>query len=102
MVAKKLKAAERIKRRYLLIEASKDTAKDALLQGLGTLGWARAAPLFLESNKSIVLAVNRAELHNVRAALELSGESIRVPRVSGTLKGLGVVGNNKYRELRRL
>lgn len=89
----KLKPSLRKKRRYLLLEAkSKEEIEKAILDYVGILGWAKAAPVFVKSsgeNKNFILAVDRKELVNVRAAFELSEKSIKVLRVSGTLKGLG-------------
>jgi hypothetical protein len=88
MSGKKINPAMRIKRRYLLIDSSEENVKDALLKGIGAIGWAKAAPIFLKEKNKLVLAVNRKELQNVRASLELSEKDIRVIKVSGTLKGL--------------
>ena len=38
--------------------------------------------------KNIILAINRKEIDNVRAAFEICTENIKVLKVSGTLKGL--------------
>lgn len=86
----KLKPSARIKRRYLLIEAkSKEDISKAILDYIGILGWARASPVFVNnSDKRIILAIERKEINNVRAAFELFPEKIKVLRVSGTLKGL--------------
>ena len=85
----KLKPSARIKRRYLLIEAkSKDEIEKTILDYIGILGWADAAPQFVESEKNFILAIERKSLTNVRASFELSLAKIKVLRVSGTLKGL--------------
>ena len=86
----KLKASDRIKARYLLLEAeSKDEVERAILDYIGILGWARAAPFFVKNDeKQIILSVDRREVDNIRAAFELFPEKIKVLRVSGTLKGL--------------
>lgn len=90
----KLNPSQRADRRYLLISAeSKEKIEKTILDYVGVLGWAKADPFFVENNgKDIVLAVNRKELNNIRAAFEISSENIKVIRVSGTIKGLG---NNK-------
>ena len=87
----KLRASARIKRRYLVIEApSRESVEKAILDYIGTLGWAKASPFFVKGeNGRFVLAVERAELDKVRASFELSPEKIKVLRVSGTIKGLG-------------
>ena len=85
----KMKPSEKLNRRYLWIEASsKDEVEKAILDYIGILGWARAAPFFVKSEKEIILAVNREELNNVRAAFGAASGKIRVLKVSGTLKGL--------------
>ena len=79
-----------IKRRYLLIESkNKEEVEKAILDYIGILGYARAAPFFVSGGKKIILAVSRESLNDVRAAFELCKENIKVVRVSGTLKGLG-------------
>ncbi len=87
---KKQKSSARIKRRYLLIDAeSKDQVEKAILEYIGILGWAKASPVFVNSKgEDIILSINREEITNVRGALSLSKDNIRVKRVSGTLKGL--------------
>ena len=86
----KLKPSARPDRRYLLIEAkSKEEVEKAILDYIGVLGWAKAAPVFVDVGKEMILCVNRKEVDNVRAALELCEGNIKVKRVSGTLKGLG-------------
>ncbi|MBI2629725.1 hypothetical protein HYW76_01360 [Candidatus Pacearchaeota archaeon] len=82
---KNLKPTMRDNRRYLLVEKGKSRKEieEAILEYIGILGWARAAPVFVKEN---IIAVNREELDKVRASFELAG--IRVMRVSGTLKGL--------------
>ena len=86
----KAKSSARIKTRYLLIESeSKKDVEKAILDYIGILGWAKATPVFLNTTTSkLILSINRKELVNVRAALELSEAKIKVLRVSGTLKGL--------------
>ena len=62
----------------------------ALLDYLGILGWAKAAPFFVQyAGKEIILAVDRKTVDDVKAALVLAPVSIKVLKVSGTLKGLG-------------
>ncbi|MBI5804314.1 hypothetical protein HY450_03655 [Candidatus Pacearchaeota archaeon] len=86
----KTKPSARIKRRYLLIEAeNRKQVEDVILDYIGILGWAKAAPMFVKTNsKKIVLAIERKSLTDVRASFELSNKKIKVLRVSGTLKGL--------------
>jgi RNase P/RNase MRP subunit POP5 len=77
------KPTERIKRRYLLFQGSREKAEKALLEYLGLLGWAKASPVFAKEN---IISVERAWDTHARAALALA--SIKVIRVSGTLVGL--------------
>jgi RNase P/RNase MRP subunit POP5 len=76
----------RLKRRYLLVRGEKNEIEKALIDYLGILGWARAAPLFSNHSGGLVVVVNREELINVRAAFALS--NVSVVKVSGTLKGI--------------
>ncbi len=86
----KLNPSAQIKRRYLLIKASsKEDVSKAILDYIGILGWARASPLFVKnSSNEIILAIDKKEINNIRAALEIFPGKIRVVSVSGTLKGL--------------
>lgn len=83
---RKLNPSARLKKRYLLIDSEKARVERAILDYIGILGWAKASPVFV-SGKKTILAIDRKEILNVRAALEAAG--LRVLRVSGTLKGLG-------------
>jgi RNase P/RNase MRP subunit POP5 len=95
----KIRASEKIKRRYLMIEAgSRKEIENAILDYIGILGWARASPVFVDIKASdkntkneggrIVLSVDREEVENVRAAFEAAKVKIKILRVSGTIKGL--------------
>lgn len=86
----KIKPSAKIHRRYLSLEAkSKKQIEDTILDYIGILGWAKAAPKFVKStSKNYVLAIERNEITNVRAAFEASDKNIKVLKVSGTLKGL--------------
>lgn len=88
----KVKASEKIKKRYLLIDGRKEEVERAILDYIGILGWARAGVVWVDVRGSDkrVLSVERGEVMNVRAAFEASGAKIKVIRVSGTLKGLGI------------
>ena len=86
-----VKPSQRIKRRYLLVEGSKENIEKAILNYLGALGWAKASPIFVKSEpgkNKITLAVSRGEVDNIKAAFEASNLGIRVVGISGTLKGL--------------
>jgi RNase P/RNase MRP subunit POP5 len=87
----KSKPSQRIKKRYLLIEGKKDDVERAILDYLGILGYAKASPLFVPfkgDTSKLILAVDRSEINNIRAAFELV-KSIKVLRVSGTITRLG-------------
>ena len=87
----KQRPSARLNRRYLLVRGTRKAIEDAILEFIGILGWAKAAPFVKEaSSGKFIVAVNREEIVNVRAALALSKDKIDVLRVSGTLKGLGV------------
>lgn len=85
----KVRAAERADRRYMLIlGAGEEEIKKIILDYVGILGWAKAAPEFLKSEKGIIIAVKRQELANIRAAFEICPLKLKIVKVSGTLKGL--------------
>jgi len=72
-----------------LINGKKEEVEKAILDYIGILGWAKAAPRFLKTNgKKIILAINRSEINNIRGAFALCADKTEVLRVSGTLKGL--------------
>ena len=96
---KALKPSHREHKRYLLIsgtEASPKVIEEAILNFVGILGYAKAAPSFIKpSGKNVgkfkgklVLAINRKELDNVKASLVFSGKQIVIERVSGVIGGL--------------
>ncbi len=85
----KIKASERIKNRYLLLQAThKEEIEKVILDYTGILGWARANPTIINFKGKLVLSVNRKELDNVKAAFEVYNKKIRILKISGTLKGL--------------
>ncbi len=85
----KLKPTMRANRRYLLIHGTKIDVESTILEYIGVLGWAKAAPVFVSSSEGkTILAVNREAVTDVRAALTLAPGKLDVLRVSGTLKGL--------------
>ena len=87
MVEKKLKSTLKENKRYLLLEtnASRNEIEQAILEYLGSLGYANAGISFINDK---ILAVNREKVDNVRAALCTYKKLIRVITVSGTLKSL--------------
>jgi RNase P/RNase MRP subunit POP5 len=80
---KKLKPSMRENKRYLLVDVDKEKAEKAILDFLGTLGYAKAGVMFMNNN---LVVVNRKELDKIRAAFSLA--DIKVRKVSGTIKGL--------------
>lgn len=85
----KLKPSAKLKRRYLLVSGDKKNIEKAILDYLGILGWANAAPYFVrQKNSNWIIAVNRQELDKVKAAFAVSADKLEVLRVSGTLHGL--------------
>lgn len=88
----KLKPSAKARKIYLLIEGgSRVEVEKAILDYLGALGWAKASPIFVEGGKMegrIVLAVERDELDNVRAAFGASKLGIKILKSSGTIKSL--------------
>ena len=78
-----MKPSMRENKRYLLTDAGKEKAEKAIIDFLGTLGYAKAGVMFANNN---VVAVNRKELDKVRAAFSLA--DIKVRKVSGTMKKL--------------
>ena|SRR3989344_2719113 len=86
----KLKPSSLASKRYLLIKGSRRSIENAILEFIGVLGWAEASPVFVkEIADETVLAVNREALIKVKAALAVAKDSLKILRVSGTLKGLG-------------
>ena len=83
-----LKASARANRRYLLVRGKRSAIEHAILEYIGVLGWATAAPVFVHEQDTVTVAVNREALTHVRAALALAKDELTVLRVSGTLKGL--------------
>lgn len=84
-----LKSTLRSNRRYLRIRGKRSSVEKAILEFIGVLGWADAAPVFVsEVSDESILAVNREALTKVKAALALAKDELDVLRVSGTIKGL--------------
>lgn len=88
----KVKPSSRIKRRYMLIEGGRrDEIEKVVSDYIGILGWAKASPIFVKGGRKegrVILAVERGEVEQIRAAFEMSGKNIKVLKVSGTLKGV--------------
>jgi len=86
----KLKPSARAKKAYILLEAkSRCEVEKVVLDYIGILGWTKASPIFVEGGKKegrIILAVNRDEINEIRAAFEASNLGIKVLKVSGTIK----------------
>ena len=88
----KIKPSAKIHRRYFLIEGKKEEIERVILEYIGLLGWAKAGCVFVVgkglTKGQVVLAVDRKEVDNVRAAFEVADSEIKILKVSGTLKGL--------------
>lgn len=85
----KIKPSDKIKRRYLLIDAkSKSEVEKIILDYVGILGYAKATPVFLEKDKKLILAVERKSLNDIRASFEMCKSNIKILKVSSTIKGL--------------
>ncbi len=89
----KQKASAKMHRRYLLISGvEKKLIEKIILDYMGILGYASAAPVFVNDknlgDENIILAVERKALENIRASFEMCNEKVKILRVSGTLKGL--------------
>ena len=86
----KLKPSARDKRRYFIVNSnSNEKIEKAILEYLGVLGFAKSAYMKVKSKSGrVVGSCLREELNNVRAALGFKG--MKIEKVSGTLKGLGV------------
>ncbi len=84
---KSLKPSAREKKRYLLIGKGAEDVEKAILSFSGTLGLAKAnvRVRFVKKN---VISVNRESLDLVRASFAVWPKTIKVEKVSGTLKGL--------------
>jgi len=90
-----LKPSHREKKRYLLIsgkDASMKEIEEAILKFVGILGFAKASPMFVKLEKpkqgKIVISINRSELEKVRSSFLLSGNDLRIERVSGAINKL--------------
>ena len=84
----KQKPSSRLKRQFLLVNGSSDDIEKAILDYIGILGWAKAAPILMKHNEKTIIAANREEIVKIRAALAMSSHRLEVLRASGTLKGL--------------
>ncbi|MEK6890979.1 MAG: hypothetical protein AABX03_02480 [Nanoarchaeota archaeon] len=87
---KSLKPSMKENKRYLLLNGnfSRKDVEDSILNFIGILGYAKAAPVFVSNN---ILAVNREYVNEVRGSFALyhkDSRRIEVVKVSGTLKGL--------------
>lgn len=92
----KQKPSAKIKRRYLLVSGGRDLIEKAILDYVGLLGWAKAAPIFIKRyNKGWVVAIDRKEMDSVRGAFAVCSDKISVLKVSGTLSGLGIKNEKK-------
>jgi len=90
---KPLKPSQRENKRYLLVKGKNlnKNIERAILDFIGVLGMSKTGLGFIKSNKdSMIIAVNREAVNEVRASLCIWPEKIIVEKVSGTLKGLKI------------
>ena len=88
---KRLKSSIREKKRYLLLNISdKKKIDSVILDFIGILGYGKSGIQHIKDKKiksgHAVIAVNREKLDEIRAGMAFG--SIKVLRVSGTLRGL--------------
>ncbi len=86
----KLRPSARDNRRYFIVECeNKEEIERAILDYIGILGLAKAAYVFVKKGgRRIVGSCTRENLNPVLASLAYA--KLKVNKVSGTLKGLGV------------
>ena len=86
----KFKPSQKAHRRYLLLEGiTKEQVKEIIHNGIGLIGWSQADPIIIQDSP-LVLAVSRSSLDLIKASFALSPLQIKLRKVSGTLKGLGI------------
>lgn len=88
---KSLRPSMRENKRYLLIKGKnlRKNVKKAILEGIGVLGMSKAGFSQIKGgDDSLIIAVNRESLNEVRASFAIFPEKISVKRVSGSLKKL--------------
>lgn len=88
---KPLKPSMKENKRYLLLRGKnlKKEVESAVHDFIGVLGMGKASLAFIKQSKdSAILSVNRSSLNHVRASFVVWPHSIKVEKVSGTLKGL--------------
>ena len=87
----RLKPSARDKRRYFIADAENSKIEEAILENLGTMGFAKVSYKKVSVkglNGQTVGSCLVKGLNDVRAALTSKG--IKITKVSGTLKGLGM------------
>ena len=89
---KSLKPSHRERKRYLLIkgkDANKKNIDEIILDYIGVLGYGKASPqVVMKDSGSLILAVNREKLNEIRASFLVSGKDIQIVKVSGSVKGV--------------
>lgn len=81
----------REKKRYLLIASGINEIQKSILDFSGVLGMAKTGLKFIKKNNdSGIISINRESLNLVRASFSVWPRNIKVKKVSGTIKGLGV------------
>ena len=92
---KPLKPSMRERKRYLSIRGKnlRTDVEKAILEFIGVLGMSKTGLGWIKSRKdSAIISVNRGAVDSVRASLSVWPEKISVEKVSGSLKGLGIIG----------
>ena len=100
---KSLKPSMREHKRYLYLkgEFTREDVERAIMDFIGTLGYAKANPMWISDK---ILAVNRETVDKVRASFVICEKNIEVVRVSGTIKKLrekmGEKVNKRYTNIK--
>ena len=88
---KPLKPSMRERKRYLLVKGAVGDVEKSIKSFIGVLGMSQIGLVWVKKTKSsAVIGVNRQMLDKVRACFVVWKPEIKVEKVSGTLKGLGV------------
>ena len=73
----KLKSSARENKRYLILKGNKSEIEKAILDYVGILGWAKAAPVWVYNKKeNLIFAVNRKEVEKIKASFAICKDKI--------------------------
>ena len=95
---KPLKPSLREKKRYLHIQGKslKKNIPNAILDFIGVLGMSEVGLNFIKDSENFcIISINRNMLDKVRASFCVYSKKIEVQKVSGNLRGLGVISSKK-------